>query len=137
MKLIYVYKMILLLFRYQLNDPEFQRLKEITEEQRKLGGLVFASEYVPILRPFVQNMINSMRSNVREYLDSIIKQKFLSHQKDYQEGQIRDFTDALIFAKQDSLKNENESAPYLTDGNLTLTLSDLFSGKKFCFANYF
>ena len=124
--------MILLLFRYQLNDPEFQRFKEINEEQRKVSGFFIASEYVPIIKPFVRKKLDLMKSDLREYFNSF-KQKFLSHQKDYQEGQIRDFTDALIFAKHDSLKNEKESAPYLTDGNLTLTLSDLFSGKKVLF----
>ena len=70
-----------------------------------------------------------MNSLLKEFFGSL-KQKYRSHQQDYQEGEIRDFTDALIFAKEDSLKNEKESAPYLTDGNLAMTLSDLFSGQK-------
>lgn len=56
-------------------------------------------------------------------------EKYHLHQKDYQFGQIRDFTDAMISAKNDALQNEKESAAYLTDKNLCLCLLDLFSGK--------
>ena len=90
---------------------------------------MLASEFIPIIRPFIKNKIDFMNANIREFLGKI-KEKYKSHLKDYQDGQIRDFTDALIYAKEDSLKNEKESAPYLSDGNLSLTLNDLFSGKK-------
>ena len=92
--------------------------------------LAFASDFLPILKPFVKNKINLMNSRVRGLFD-LIKEKYISHQKDYQDGQIRDFSDALIYAKEDSLKNEKESAPYLSDANLALALSDLFSGNKY------
>ena len=117
--------MVILLFRYEFNDPEFLRFKFINEEQRKLDGAGVSSEFIPFIKPFVKKKLDFMNSNMKEYLGTL-KQKYKSHLKDYQFGEIRDFTDALIFAKEDSLKNEKESAPYLSDGNLTMTLSDLF-----------
>ena len=112
--------------RYQLDDPEFMRIKFINEEQQKLGGYVFAAEFIPILRFIFKKKINLMNQRFAEFM-GILKEKYCSHKKDYQDGYIRDFTDALINAKIDSEKNEKEAAPYLTDDNLALTLSDLFS----------
>ena len=122
--------------RYSMNDPEFLRLRYTSEESNKnLTGLVVAADFVPVLKPFVQSKVKLVRELTLEQL-SILKQKYVLHQKDYQEGQIRDFTDALISAKFDALQNEKESAPYLTDDNLVLALSDLFSGKRIYFFTY-
>ena len=116
--------------RYSMDDPEFLRLRYTSEESNKnLTGLVVSSDLVPVLKPFVQNKVKLIRELGLEQL-SILKQKYVSHQKDYQFGQIRDFTDALISAKLDALQNEKESKPYLTDDNLALALLDLFSGKR-------
>ena len=62
-----------------------------------------------------------------------IRTKYHAHQQDYHKYYIRDFTDVLIFAKDDSLQNEKQSACYLTDENLTKILSDLFTGLKVSF----
>ena len=116
-----------------MNDPEFLQLKCLNEEFDKyFTELVVASDFIPILRPFVKGKAKLMKDGFAGIVN-IIKQKYLSHQKDYQEEQIRDFTDALIFARSDALKNEKGSAPYLTDDNLALALSDLFTGKTINF----
>ena len=118
--------MSILSFRYEFDDPEYLRFKFIHEQQRKDGGAVVASEFIPLLKPFVKKKLDFLNSTIREFV-GFLSEKYKSHLNDYQFGHIRDFTDALIFAKEDSLKNEKESAPYLSDGNLTMTLSDLFS----------
>ena len=124
--------------RYSMNDPEFLRFIHVREESNKnLSGVVVASDFAPVLKPFVKNKAKLIRDLTLEQLN-IIKQKYVSHQKDYQFGQIRDFTDALISAKFDALQNEKESKPYLTDNNLALALFDLFLGKTihfFCIVN--
>ena len=118
--------LIILLFRYEFDDSEFRKFKFINEEQQKDSGIILAARHIPFIKPFVKKKLDFMNANIREYLGTL-KEKYKSHLNDYQFGEIRDFTDALIFAKEDSLKNEKESAPYLSDGNLTMTLSDLFS----------
>ncbi|CAG2108040.1 unnamed protein product, partial [Medioppia subpectinata] len=52
--------------------------------------------------------------------------KFTKHFDDYNESIERDFCDALISAKNDALRDGKESAPYLTDANLAMTVMDLF-----------
>ena len=118
-----------------MNDPEFKRLTYLNERfTRNSKGTVLATDYIPILRFFLKKQIQKLRTEFGDYIQ-ILKQKYLSHQSDYQEGIIRDFTDALISAKLDALQNEKESAPYLTDDNLALTLFDLFLG--FYIFNFF
>ena len=57
---------------------------------------------------------------------ALIRSKFISHYKDYNESVIRDFCDTLITAKNEALKEGKESAPYLTDNNLSMVVFDLF-----------
>ena len=61
----------------------------------------------------------------------LAKQKYNNHQSDYQEEITRDLIDALIKAKNDSIKNSKESAPYLTDNSLAVALNQLFLGLLF------
>lgn len=103
-------------------------MKDINEEQRNISGYVVVADHIPILKIFLKKQFDAIDSRLREF-KSILRRKYQSHQKDYQFGLIRDFTDALIFAKNDSLIHEKESAPHLTNDNLILTLFDLFSGK--------
>ena len=111
-----------------MGEAELQRLIYLENKfTTSVNGIVLASEYIPILRLFLKKQIQQLRTHFRDFIE-ILKQKYLSHQCDYQEGIIRDFTDALISAKLDALQNEKESAPYLTDDNLALTLFDLFLG---------
>ena len=54
------------------------------------------------------------------------KNKYQAHYKDYDENVIRDFCDTLITAKNEALREGKESAPYLTDENLSMAVFDLF-----------
>ena len=46
----------------------------------------------------------------------------------HQRGVINDFCDALIEAKEEAIAEEKESAPHLTDQNLSLVVLNLFFG---------
>jgi hypothetical protein len=61
-------------------------------------------------------------------MKEMIKNKYINHYKDYNETVTRDFCDALISAKNEALTEGRESAPYLTDDNLSMTILDLFFG---------
>ncbi|CAG2109133.1 unnamed protein product [Medioppia subpectinata] len=56
----------------------------------------------------------------------IVKGKYIKHYDDYNESIERDFCDALISAKNDALRDGKESAPYLTDTNLSMAIFDIF-----------
>lgn len=109
-------------------DKEFLKLKCLTEEfNDNLTGLAMGSEFVPIFRLVAKKQIEKLKKITKERI-TIFKEIYNSHQNDYQDGVIRDFTDALTYAKNDALQNEKESAPYLTDSNLALFIFDLFGG---------
>ena len=63
---------------------------------------------------------------ILEDLAKMISGKLETHYKDYDESIERDFCDALISAKNDALREGKESAPYLTDANLIITIMDIF-----------
>ena len=61
-----------------------------------------------------------------DQLAQLITKKYQAHYDDYDENVIRDFCDTLITAKNEALRDCKESAPYLTDVNLAMSLFDLF-----------
>ena len=79
----------------------------------------------PILTKIDYKMFPKMKRLFAENFE-LLKNKFVSHYKDYNESEIRDFCDTLISAKNDALREGKESAPYLNDNNLTFALFDLF-----------
>ena len=92
---------------------------------------VFATEFIPFLKLFInKSSLYAAQNDVIELLH-LIKQRYKNHQNEYQEGITRDFTDALLTAKIDSIKRSKESAPYLTDNNLAATIIQLFLGLNF------
>ena len=56
------------------------------------------------------------------------KQKYLDRLKVHSKGEIHDFCDALIEAKEEAIADEKESASALTDVNLSLVIMDVFLG---------
>ena len=100
----------------------------MNELNNNTSGWVTLANFIPILRFVLKKQIDQLIFRMNELID-IMMEKYHLHQKDYQFGQIRDFTDAMISAKNDALQNEKESATYLTDRNLFFSLIDLFTGK--------
>ena len=98
--------------------------------QNNING-VLTSEFIPPLKLYFNTIYSKIQSSFR-ILFGLALDKYKQHKSDYQEGIIRDFTDAMIYSQQDSLKNEKESAPYLTDNNLAVSVNQLFLGKRFC-----
>ncbi|CAG2119682.1 unnamed protein product [Medioppia subpectinata] len=70
-------------------------------------------------------MADKQKRIMNDMLD-MLKNKFVKHYEDFDESSQRDFCDALISAKNDALRDGKESAPYLTDDNLSMTIFDLF-----------
>jgi len=91
----------------------------------ELEEMFFWWEFFPIYRRFDFKRYNKSLKTMDEMRD-IMKSKFKSHLKSYSETVIRDFCDSLISAKNDALNEGKESAPYLTDDNLAMTVFELF-----------
>lgn len=86
---------------------------------------------MPFLKLFLDKSSFYLTQRHMNQLFIIAEKKYQNHQIDYQEGIIRDFIDALITAKNDSIKKSKESAPFLTDNNLVVTVNQLFLGLNF------
>ena len=85
----------------------------------------FLWEFSPIFRLIDNKIVAKYRKLMINTIE-MMKNKFRFHYEDYNESVIRDFCDALISAKNDALNEGKESAPYLTDENLAMTVYDLY-----------
>ena len=111
---------------YDLEDKEFKDLKYVLSDfGREVGSSFVLWEFSPIFRLIDKKRVNKMRKLFKDTAE-LMKHKYISHQKDYSESIERDFCDALITAKNEALREGKESAPYLTDDNLAMTIFDLF-----------
>ena len=111
---------------YDLEDKEFKDLKYVLSDYvREVGPRFILWEFSPIFRLIDKKRVNKMTKLFKDTAE-LMKHKYISHQKDYSESIERDFCDALITAKNEALREGKESAPYLTDGNLAMTIFDLF-----------
>jgi hypothetical protein len=92
-----------------------------------LGQKVALADSLSIMRfPLAGVMRDLKQMNGKYY--RFIEEKLVEHKKDYQEGNIRDFANALLAAKDEAIREEKENAQYLNDHNLTLTLTNFFQG---------
>jgi steroid 17alpha-monooxygenase/17alpha-hydroxyprogesterone aldolase/cytochrome P450 family 1 subfamily A polypeptide 1 len=95
--------------------------------QKEVGPIFELIEFVPITRFYYRKEIKRFHKTIIDFID-VIANKYKDHYKEYNENSIRDFSDAVIFAKNEALAEGKESAPYLTDENLALVIVDLFMG---------
>ena len=114
------------LLRYDINDPEFEHMVYVMRDfEREAGPRFLLWEFSPLIPLIDRKMVKKHRDLLNGMIDTLTK-KFVSHTKDYEPGIERDFCDALIAAKNDALIRGKESAPFLTDTNLAITVFDLF-----------
>ncbi|CAG2102040.1 unnamed protein product [Medioppia subpectinata] len=111
---------------YDMEDKEFKYLKYGMKDQAmEIGGRILLWEFSPIIR-FIDRKRVAKQIKVTRGVIDLLRNKFIKHYDDYNESIERDFCDALISAKNDALRDGKESAPYLTDANLSMAIIDLF-----------
>ena len=109
-----------------MNDKEYKQLKYVMKDMLRENGIQFIIlQFMPFMRYVFRDAANKQHKVVNEMID-ILSNKFTKHYVDYDESVCRDFCDALITAKNEALREGKESAPYLTDENLAMTIFDLF-----------
>ena len=117
----------MVIFRYDIDDPEFKMIKYT---MKGYGALVtrklFYWKMTRLMRWYDRKLIYEMSKLFIQLSDMLFK-RFKSHYEDYDESVIRNFCDALISAKNESIKSDRESAPYLCDGNLSHCIFDLLT----------
>lgn len=90
------------------------QLKNITKTIFEFGNRGIIMQFLPLSAIlFVPEMKNIFKI-FRQYKHYLIGQ-FKSHEKTFEAGVVRDFTDALIEARNEAVRDGKESAPYLTN----------------------
>ncbi|CAG2102534.1 unnamed protein product, partial [Medioppia subpectinata] len=111
---------------YDIEDKEFKHFLYVLRDfSREVGSRVILWEFSPLIRFLDKKMVTKQEKLFIDSID-IIKKKYIKHYDDYNESIERDFCDALISAKNDALRDGKESAPYLTDTNLSMAIFNMF-----------
>lgn len=99
-----------------------------------ISGNGLLSEFIPWLRPFYYSSERALK-NLYQMRRDIIEEKFKEHQKSYQEGILRDFTDCVLTARDEAINENKSSAKWLADDNMLVSIvNDLFAGEEDLFS---
>jgi hypothetical protein len=113
-----------------MDDEEFKKIKYFLYDfLHEIRNRFILWEFMPIMRSIDRKLLKKQNQNSNE-LKEMMKNKYINHYKDFSETVTRDFCDALISAKNEALAEGKESAPYLTDDNLSMSALDLFFGRE-------
>lgn len=111
--------------RYSLDDPEFIYIKNSFDYFRHNVNSLTLIDRLPIIKPFYYKTFNKVSQTLLS-LSNTITRKYREHLTDNQKGVIRDFCDGLIEAKEEAIAEVKESAPHLSDNNLSFVIFNLF-----------
>ncbi|CAG2170385.1 unnamed protein product, partial [Oppiella nova] len=111
--------------RYSFEDKELKFYEESFEYFRANSNKLALTDRVLILKPLYANVVNKTIQTMKG-LSMNVKNKYLDRLKVHSKGEIHDFCDALIEAKEEAIADEKESASAFTDVNLSLVIMDLF-----------
>jgi hypothetical protein len=118
-----------------IKDKDFRSIQYFNDKFHSFGDKIALADLIPIMKYPLWSTIKQFKTLNKQFRD-LVSKKFSEHLISYEDGIIRDFADALIAAKNEALKEGKESAPYLKDVNLALSLWDLFvAGSKFVSIN--
>jgi cytochrome P450 len=111
---------------YVMSDPEFLKIVEYNQVGFRLLSPVSMFNMFPWM---IHLPIQTARDfyKVRDMQSEILNSKFLSHKATFDSSVIRDFTDALLKAKSDIEKEDDEVSRMITDDHLIMTVADVFS----------
>ncbi|XP_076356882.1 cytochrome P450 1A1-like [Tachypleus tridentatus] len=110
---------------YEETDQDFIKLKEPNELILIEFGGGIPGDLIPLLRIFTFHKEWKIKKAMDEY-NTVLKREFVEHKKSYKTDTVRDFTDAVLAAKEEAEKEGKSSVEYLKDGNLIQVISDLF-----------
>lgn len=111
--------------KYDPDSKELKTIKRINAEMKNHIGKVLLIDFVPPLRFIFKKHVEK----AGELFDQFIALEmglYRQARESYQEGQIRHFTDAIVAAKFEAENEAKSVAKYLTEGNLTQIIYDIF-----------
>ncbi|EDO48207.1 predicted protein [Nematostella vectensis] len=115
--------------RYQIDDPEFLRVYEIHDKLSRIGfGGNLVTNIFPSLAsilPFSEKQRDLIQIGQERY--EILERKYQEHVKTFDPENIRDYTDALLKAKQDAEQEDKSSKEHLQESTIIMAgLATLF-----------
>ncbi|XP_033763834.1 steroid 17-alpha-hydroxylase/17,20 lyase-like [Pecten maximus] len=112
---------------YTFDDSRFKRLVDLDNELLLNVGAGFVEDLLPIL---AKTWPTKRYARAMEILDEIfefVNGELRNHKETFDEGNIRDFADALILARMEAENDEDtELLNQLTDVHLKQTMIDVF-----------
>ncbi|XP_001632363.3 cytochrome P450 2U1 [Nematostella vectensis] len=108
--------------RYDINDPEFQRLYYINDKSTRLNiGEGWLKEAFPFLKPFLpySQQVKEIKELDQERF-VIMKAKYDEHVQTFDPNHIRDYTDALLKAKQEAEEEDKSSKEHFGEGPIIM-----------------
>ncbi|XP_071154402.1 steroid 17-alpha-hydroxylase/17,20 lyase-like isoform X2 [Mytilus edulis] len=111
----------------ELNDPEFQDFIKKDKKFTELIGKGFVEDMFPIMYKIWTTQKYRKITEIFDEIAERYRKKLEEHKKSFDRDYIRDFTDALILARQEAEDEEDkEVLSELTDLHLVNTISDIF-----------
>ncbi|KAK3707375.1 hypothetical protein QZH41_010461 [Actinostola sp. cb2023] len=113
--------------RYEIDDPEFLDIKDYNITSFRLLSVVNLLNTFPFLIHFpIKDSKDLDESRLKR--DRLLDAKLHQHQATYQDGVIRDLTDALIKALQEAQEEDSKVKDLITEDHVVMTMQDTFSG---------
>jgi hypothetical protein len=93
----------------------------------EVGPKLVLMEFIPIFRFYYKSIVKRVKDVITDFTNNVTE-LFTSHYDDYDQNYLRDFSDQLIFAKNEAISENKDSAKYMTDANLGHVIMDIFMG---------
>lgn len=106
--------------RYEIDDPEFLKIYNINDQITRFKFIGTSVQRIfPFLKSFLpqDEQLKVLSSLVKQRFD-FLSQKFLEHQKKFDGETIRDYTDALLYAKHQAEREDSANQEYLDNATI-------------------
>lgn len=111
---------------YQIDDPEFLMIVDYNQKMFPLLGVLNILNIFPFMIHFPIKDSKQIKY-IRDTRDRFLNEKFRQHKETYQDGIIRDLTDALIKCLQEAEKEDSKIHEIFTEEHVVMTMADAFS----------
>ncbi|KAJ7319208.1 hypothetical protein OS493_036371 [Desmophyllum pertusum] len=113
--------------RYELDDPEFTKVIEITEGIVKMIASGSVVDAFPWLRFFPFKSVQNLKEKCNER-DELVGRIYREHVEANRVENPQDLTDALLKAKKEAEDEDSSIKGFLTDQQLIMTMGEVFLG---------
>ena len=99
--------------------------KRLNTEFYEISGNGVLTDYMPWLWPIYGHVDRKVRQMTLESLNST-RDMFNEHKQSYVQGVFRDFSDCVLEAKEEAIRENFNRSKFLNDNNLFNVVNDMF-----------